>query len=425
MAPVNVLWVIDHICYDGYLHGGGRLYRNLVPAFERDRVRVFPYFLRASQEVQAHFAAGPVQVPTLGKGKYDPTTLTTIMRLCRRHRIDVMHLFCYASSIVGRVAGAMLRVPTIIHDFDTEVYFPYPGYINAIDRVLVGATGHALAASPACREHMHRKRRIPLEKIDIVPHAIPMERFATAERLDRATARAELGWDAAEVWFVAATKLGLDRGNEYMLRAFARVAAERPAARLALVYKPTYYHRVPKEYEGVEGLRDTVRMRAALETLVAELGIADRVRFVESLDDPDLYFAACDALVFPFLHERFSSVYLLEGLAHGRPAIATDLGEQRELLSHGEDGLLVAPGDEAQLAAAMQRLAAFPDERERMGAAAGRLVRQYSVVESARRLGDLYHRLARQRVPERRLAGASAGATHEPRAHGALGGAAR
>jgi hypothetical protein len=50
--PLNVLCLIDHVCWDGSLHGGGRLFYNLLPEFDPQRVRVFPYFLRASDDVR-------------------------------------------------------------------------------------------------------------------------------------------------------------------------------------------------------------------------------------------------------------------------------------------------------------------------------------------------------------------------------------
>ena len=67
--PVNVLWLIDHVCYDGSLHGGGRLFMNLVPKVDPRKVRIFPYFLRASAEVQEVFKDAPVKVTNLDKGK--------------------------------------------------------------------------------------------------------------------------------------------------------------------------------------------------------------------------------------------------------------------------------------------------------------------------------------------------------------------
>jgi glycosyltransferase involved in cell wall biosynthesis len=399
MSPLNVLWVIDHICYDGAIHAGGRLYWHLIPAFDPARVRVHPYFLRAKPEVLEAFRGAPVRVPNLDKGKYDPTTLTTILALCRRHRIDVMHLFCHASSTFGRAVAAVTGIPTVIHDFDSEVYFPSPAYLGAVDRVLARFTGHALAASSACRDYMCEKRRVPAGRIDVLAHAIPVERFSLAARLERErdALRRGFGWAPEDVVFFTPTKLGIDRGNEYLLRAFARVAAERPQARLVLWYKPTYYHRVPKEYANLPGLHDVPGMRRALEALADELGLAGRVELVEAggpAEQPDRWYAACDALVAPFLHARFSSVDLLEGLAHGRPAIATALGTQRELLGQGVHGFLVPPGDEDALAAAIRRLVDEPTLRARLGDAAATLARGWGVDVWADRLAGIYERLA-------------------------------
>ena len=178
------------------------------------------------------------------------------------------------------------------------------------------------------------------------------------------------------------------------MRAFSRVATQRSDVRLVIVHKPTYYHFVPKEYREIPGIHDTARTIQDLQRLAAELQVADRVEFIEALDKPDLYYSAADVLVVPFLHERFSSVQLLEGVAHGRPAIATDLGEQRELMVDGEHGLLVPPGNEAALAAAMRRLAEDEDARAAMGRRAAALAREHSVEESARRLTRLYKTLA-------------------------------
>src|ERR1041384_6787221 len=148
MTRINVLWVINHVCYDGSLHGGGRLYWNVLQHFEDSRIRVAPYLLRATEEIRRVFRDSPVPVRVLDKGKFDPATLWTFLRLIRENDIHVMHLHCYGASTFGRLASALTGVPAVIHDYDTEVYFPYPWYLRLADRALASRTDRAIAPSP-------------------------------------------------------------------------------------------------------------------------------------------------------------------------------------------------------------------------------------------------------------------------------------
>jgi len=78
------------------------------------------------------------------------------------HKIDVMHLFCFGASAFGRVSSIWNRVPTVIHEFDTPTYGPYPKMFKLADRLLAGRTDLHLQLRPtaaisctssaACRE---------------------------------------------------------------------------------------------------------------------------------------------------------------------------------------------------------------------------------------------------------------------------------
>jgi hypothetical protein len=218
--PLNVLWLIDHVCYDGTLHGGGRLFMNLVPRFDPRRVRVPPYFLRASPEVVKLFAAAQHSVRTLGLGKYDLRALPRIARLCNEHKIDVMHLFCYAASTFGRLIGRAKGIPTVIHDFDTQVYFPYPAYLRVMDRILARSTGKALASSAFCRDYMRDVRAVPGDRIEVLYHAIPANQLQTRAQIDRAAARRCLkigeGVPVGDVTRLAETMMGLATDSRHL-----------------------------------------------------------------------------------------------------------------------------------------------------------------------------------------------------------------
>jgi glycosyltransferase involved in cell wall biosynthesis len=88
------------------------------------------------------------------------------------------------------------------------------------------------------------------------------------------------------------------------------------------------------------------------EKLMAELGIADRVKlrpgYVPASEIPAL-FAAADALVLPY-REATASQNALLAFAHGVPVITTTAGALADVVRDGVDGLTCAPGDVADLA---------------------------------------------------------------------------
>jgi glycosyltransferase involved in cell wall biosynthesis len=394
--PVNVLWLIDHVCFDGSLHAGGRLYMNLFPYVDPERLRIFPYFLNASDAVVQTFAASAHPVKTLAWSKYDVLAPLRVGQLVRRHEIDVMHLFCFGASAFGRVSSLWNRVPTVIHEFDTPTYGPYPKMFKIADRLLASRTEFAFAASTHCRDFLHQQRSVPLEKIEVLYHAVPREKFQIARTLDRDGARRGLGWGADEFVFLSVTKLGPDRGNETLLAAFAEVRKEMPNARLCIVYRPTLYHRVPLKYQDIPWVSDPLAMRRRIEDLVSELGLNDCVSLVE-MEAPEKhepYFAASDLLVVPFESPLFSSVNMIEAMVYGRAQVVTDLGEPADIVDRWGTGVKIPPRDPAALAAGMLRLARQDVLRQQLSNKALAAANEFGVDAVAKRLMDLYTRLA-------------------------------
>ena len=113
---------------------------------------------------------------------------------------------------------------------------------------------------------------------------------------------------------------------------------------------------------------------AGYQTLAADLGLGDRVRFTGPVRHGDLppYFAAADLVVLPSDGTESFGVVLIEAMASGRPVVATDLPGVRDIVSPGRDGLLVRPGDEEALAEAIREMANMPLAARRAFGAAGR-----------------------------------------------------
>lgn len=114
------------------------------------------------------------------------------------------------------------------------------------------------------------------------------------------------------------------------------------------------------------------------ERLVAELGLADRVRFVNGVPDRDLaaLLASAEVAVVPSLYEGFS-LPAVEAMACGTPLVASRAAALPEVVGDdGECARLVAPGDPDDLALTMASLLDNESLRARMGRAAQRRVRQ-------------------------------------------------
>lgn len=114
-------------------------------------------------------------------------------------------------------------------------------------------------------------------------------------------------------------------------------------------------------------------LTAQWQQVAREAGVADRVRFAGFIPDPELvaWYDACDVFCMPSTEraEQFGLVQL-EAMHLGKPIVATRLGTGVEYVTlDGQTGLLVPPGDEAALVAALNRLLGDAALRARLGAA--------------------------------------------------------
>ena len=110
---------------------------------------------------------------------------------------------------------------------------------------------------------------------------------------------------------------------------------------------------------------------------IMALGLADRVRFATGLPDQTLarLIASAEVAVVPSLYEGFS-LPAIEAMACSTPLVATRGGALPEVVgADGACGVLVAPGDAQELAAAIGALLDDPPRRAQMGEAGRRRVR--------------------------------------------------
>lgn len=107
-------------------------------------------------------------------------------------------------------------------------------------------------------------------------------------------------------------------------------------------------------------------MRAELEALCGQLGVADRVIFHGHAANVADCYAAVDIYATSTLSEAASNS-LLEAMATARPAIVTNIADNGVLLGPHQRDFVIAPGDEGGYTKALAAMASNPELRQRLG----------------------------------------------------------
>jgi glycosyltransferase involved in cell wall biosynthesis len=144
------------------------------------------------------------------------------------------------------------------------------------------------------------------------------------------------------------------KGHHTLLRAISRMADElRSRVRLIVVGAPDRHS------------TDDLRYAASLKEYAESSSLKGRVQWVGFQDDPLPYFDLIDVLAQPSSTEGLG-LSILEALRKGVPVIAFRTGGVPEIIEHGNNGLLVAPGDEDALLEAVEQFVSDRDLRMRL-----------------------------------------------------------
>jgi glycosyltransferase involved in cell wall biosynthesis len=133
---------------------------------------------------------------------------------------------------------------------------------------------------------------------------------------------------------------------------------------------------------------------AELRSLSQDLGLAETVHFLGFRTDRLAWMRGFDAFVLPSILEGIPRC-LMEAMAAGVPAVASDIAGCSRLVNPGEAGFLFPPGDVSSLAQHLQALWRDADLRQRLGRAGQQRIRtRHSAERMAREYETLFRELA-------------------------------
>ncbi|HEV8338512.1 MAG TPA: glycosyltransferase [bacterium] len=349
----------------------------LLTRFDREEVTPHLLVLEDSAHPARTFLAKIVRVGLSHEvvpisGHLDPLLPLRLVRTFRRWRPDVVHTHLLHADLYAIPAARLAGVGAVVstkHGGD-----PFRrGVVGRADAAIARLADRVIVISDHLKGFYSDVEGIPAGKLIRIYYGLDDH----GPPVDPTAVRREFAIDEGIPLAGAVARLEEAKGHRHLLAAFARLRTELPAARLLLAGS---------------GLQER-----ALRAQSAALGLDEAVIFAGFRDDVDRVMASLDLVVVPSLWEGFGLV-LLEAMRAGRAVVATAVSAIPEVLVDGVTGLLVSPGDEAALAAAMASLLRDPPRRAAMGAAGrARLHAAFSVEAMVRSTVEVYREVAAPR----------------------------
>ncbi|HEV2268363.1 MAG TPA: glycosyltransferase [Steroidobacteraceae bacterium] len=307
------------------------------------------------------------------KGSFNARYLSTLLRLARHHRSDVIAAHLYGSSVYASLVGRLLSIP-VVSVLHGQSDVPHTERFASLKAAIIRrGSRRVVFVSERLEEHLRPRLGLAGEQCTVIANGVDTEVFRRAP--DRSL-RAELRLPDDAALIGAIGNVREPKAYDVLLRA-ARTLTDRPQ-RFHLVIAGDCANALGKQ----------------LQQLSRDLGMERHVTFLGLRADVSRILNNLDVFVLSSHTEGFS-IACIEAMACGIPVIATRSGGPEQILA-GEAGLLVPTGDYESLARDIERVISSKDLAATLTARALRRVHeQYSLATMLSRYESLLEQVAR------------------------------
>jgi glycosyltransferase involved in cell wall biosynthesis len=252
--------------------------------------------------------------------------------------------------------------------------------LAAIARFLYERADRVVVVTPAFRDHLIQRWRVPPEKIEIVENGVETDMFSPSPPEASAALRRELGADSKFLVCYVGT-MGMAHGLDTLLDAAATLQREKPDVLFLLIG------------EGAEKQR--------IQSLAQSQSLTNvRILDQQPRDKIPAFISASDAcLVLLKKTDIFKTVIptkMLEFMSCARPVILGVDGQARQIIDEAGAGLVIEPENAVALAQAIKRLEQDPANGRALGQKGRKFILQrFSRASTAEKYIDVLEALIR------------------------------
>jgi glycosyltransferase involved in cell wall biosynthesis len=355
-----------HVINGEYFGGSARVLTNYIESKARTAEIVVATFFPGTLADRCRELGVPTEVIRMAS-RIDPRAVREVVRIARRHSIDLIHSHQPRNTLVARLAKPITRRPLVTHvhspAFRESTSRTRNVLVGAVDRGLGTLTDRYICVSESLRKELLRQRISP-SRISVVANGVPVD---SLPRLGSTTeqVRAEFGV-AGDVFLIGMlANFRPRKGTEVLLEAVARARARGIPLHLLLIGEPF-------REEGLD-YGQQLRERAAAAD------VSDAVTMTGFRADAERLLAGLDLFVLPSLFGEGLPMVLLEAMGIGVPVVSTPIEGIGDIVQDGRTGWLVPPGDADALSEIILAAAEDPQlRRDVAGRGREAILRGYS-----------------------------------------------
>ncbi|WP_287243158.1 MULTISPECIES: glycosyltransferase [unclassified Okeania] len=366
--PIRVMHIIDKLSVSGsVIHGVTRVIERWIPHFAPEKFQFCVCSLRSPEISGEIFEKQGTPIYFLSKGKFDPTTLTSLLKLIKQEKPNILHLHGYGAANFGRLASWLTGIPNIVHE---HAVFPnQPLYQTIADTLLSPLTTKGIAVSEPVREFMISQRKIQPKKLETVIIGLPLAEFQAPKPDQIKVVRQELGILPDEQVITTVGRLDTQKGQIYLLKAASSILRDFPKTRFLIVG------------DGPD--------MSMLQSYAEQEGISKQVIFTGFRKDVPALLTLSDVIAMPSLWEGFP-LTLLEAVNMKKPVVGTPAPGIPDVISDWETGFIVPFKNSEMLAEKIIELLKDMELVQMMGDKAWEVCQNYDISNSVQRLATIY-----------------------------------
>ncbi len=269
-----------------------------------------------------------------------------LARHVRNNRIEIVHAHLARDYPLAALAVRRNRQTRLV--ITRHVLFR----LNRLHAVTFRHVERIIAVSHGVERALIAQKIFPSRKITVIPNGIDFRRFdASLQGFDREATARRMNIPQGSLLIGTIGEIKRQKGHEDFLRAAAIIARSKRNAHFIIA--------------GADSTR-TGEHHAALERLIIELDLINRVHFTGWLGEVAPLLAALDVYVSASHTESFG-LAIVEAMASGLPVVATATEGAREIIDHEKTGVIVGVGNYEAIAASVLHLLENEDERTSIG----------------------------------------------------------